>query len=172
MVSKANVPGICAHLTDESSFGPRIAAGAARMEVFERQIGSAPDLHRMGRHPHSPLAPKLARIAQLAPTPHGGRRSEPGTIRRRRRLRSWLASRRAARSSRVRRVILAPHTRHIYAHPVRMASGFGDAVAVRLEVPAIKASRGLAPPSHFTARFRSPVIQRQIMALRAMPGAP
>ena len=48
----------------------------------------------------------------------------------------------------------------------------GDAVAVRLEVPAIKASRGLTPPSHFPVRFHSPVIQRQVMALRAMPGAP
>ena len=47
-----------------------------------------------------------------------------------------------------------------------------DAVAVRLEVPATKASRGLTPPSHFPVRFRSPVIQRQVMALRAMPGAP
>ncbi len=47
-----------------------------------------------------------------------------------------------------------------------------DAVAVRLEVPATKASRGLAPPSHFPVRFRSPVIQRQFMTLRAMPGAP
>ena len=47
-----------------------------------------------------------------------------------------------------------------------------DAVAVRLEVPATKTSRGLTPPSHFPVRFRSPVIQRQLMALRAMPGAP
>jgi hypothetical protein len=47
-----------------------------------------------------------------------------------------------------------------------------DAVAVRLEVPATKASRGLAPACHFPVRFRSPVIQRQFMALRAMPGAP
>ena len=46
-----------------------------------------------------------------------------------------------------------------------------DAVAVRLEVPATMASRGLAPPSHFPVRFRSPVIQRQFTALRAMPGA-
>ena len=47
-----------------------------------------------------------------------------------------------------------------------------DAVAVRLEVPATKTSRGLTPPSHFPVRFRSPVIQRQVMTLRAMPGAP
>lgn len=33
----------------------------------------------------------------------------------------------------------------------------GRAVAVRLGVPDIKASRGLAPPSHFPVRFRSPV---------------
>ncbi len=32
-----------------------------------------------------------------------------------------------------------------------------NAVAVRLEVPATKASRGLAPPSHFPVCFRSPV---------------
>ena len=42
----------------------------------------------------------------------------------------------------------------------------------RLRVPVIKAPRGLSPPSHFPVRFRSPVIQRQFMALRAMPGAP
>jgi hypothetical protein len=42
----------------------------------------------------------------------------------------------------------------------------------RLGVPVIKAPRGLSPPSHFPVRFRSPVIQRQFMALRAMPGAP
>jgi hypothetical protein len=45
-----------------------------------------------------------------------------------------------------------------------------DALAVRLGVPVIKASRGLAPPSHFPARFRSPV-DSAVMALRAMPGA-
>jgi hypothetical protein len=46
----------------------------------------------------------------------------------------------------------------------------GRAVAVRLGVPSIKASRGLTPPSHFPLRFRSAVIQR-LSALRAMPGA-
>ena len=42
----------------------------------------------------------------------------------------------------------------------------------RLGVPVIKASRGLSPPSHFPFRFRSTVILRQSLALRAMPGAP
>ena len=32
-----------------------------------------------------------------------------------------------------------------------------DAVAVRLEVPVIKAPRGLSPPSHFAVRFRLPL---------------
>jgi len=41
----------------------------------------------------------------------------------------------------------------------------------RLRVPVIKVSRGLSPPSHFPLRFRSTVIQRQSLALRAMPGA-
>ena len=45
-----------------------------------------------------------------------------------------------------------------------------DALAVRLGVPVIKASRGLAPPSHFPAHFRLPV-DSATMALRAMPGA-
>ena len=39
-----------------------------------------------------------------------------------------------------------------------------NAVAVRLGVPATKAPRGLAPPSHFPVRFRSPVDS-------AVPGA-
>ena len=47
----------------------------------------------------------------------------------------------------------------------------GDALAVRLAVPVIKARRGLSPPSRPT-RHHSGAGQRQIMALRAMPGAP
>ena len=42
----------------------------------------------------------------------------------------------------------------------------------RLGVPVIKVSRGLSPPSHFPIRFRSSVIPRHSLALRAMPGAP
>jgi hypothetical protein len=39
--------------------------------------------------------------------------------------------------------------------PRRLAT---DAVAVRLAVPVTRVRRGLAPPSHFPARFRLPVI--------------
>ena len=46
----------------------------------------------------------------------------------------------------------------------------GDAVAVRLGVPVIKASRGLSPPSHFPIRFRSR-LPASPMTPRAMPGA-
>jgi len=46
----------------------------------------------------------------------------------------------------------------------------GDALAVRLAVPVIKARRGLSPPSR-PARHHDGAGQRQIMALRAMPGA-
>jgi len=68
--------------------------------------------------------------------------------------------------------------------PVRPATGSKvEATAVhltlrrsflprRLGVPVIKVSRGLSPPSHFPIRFRSSVIPRQSLALRAMPGAP
>ena len=42
----------------------------------------------------------------------------------------------------------------------------------RLGVPVIKVPRGLSPPSHFSVHFRSPVIQRRFLALRAMPGGP
>jgi len=50
-----------------------------------------------------------------------------------------------------------------------------DALAVRLEVPVITASRGLPPPSHFPVRFPSPVandMTTPVLSLRAMPGAP
>jgi hypothetical protein len=43
-------------------------------------------------------------------------------------------------------------------------------LAVRLGVPVIKASKGLAPLSHFPVGFRLPV-DSAVMALRAMPGA-
>lgn len=45
------------------------------------------------------------------------------------------------------------------------------ALAVRLEIPVIKALRGFAPPSHFLAHFRLRVPNTPVMALRAMPGA-
>lgn len=45
-----------------------------------------------------------------------------------------------------------------------------DALAVRLGVPVIKASKGLSPSSHFPVGFRLPV-DNAVMALRAMPGA-
>ena len=44
-----------------------------------------------------------------------------------------------------------------------------DALAVRLAVPVIKVRRGLSPPSHPAPPPRTG--QRQIIALRAMPGA-
>jgi hypothetical protein len=54
----------------------------------------------------------------------------------------------------------------------RRYTPLSGAVAVRLGVPDIKASRGLSPPSHFPLRFRSAVIKRHyVLALRAMPGA-
>ena len=43
-------------------------------------------------------------------------------------------------------------------------------LAVRLGVPVIKVSKGLAPSSHFPVGFRLPVASA-VMALRAMPGA-
>jgi hypothetical protein len=43
-------------------------------------------------------------------------------------------------------------------------------LAVRLGVPVIKVSKGLAPSSHFPVGFRLPV-DSAVMALRAMPGA-
>jgi len=46
------------------------------------------------------------------------------------------------------------------------------ALAVRLAVPVTRARRGLPPPGHFPARFRSPVIQRRARRWRAVPGAP
>ena len=47
----------------------------------------------------------------------------------------------------------------------------GDALAVRLGVATTCSPRGLPPPSHFPARFRSPVDQRLSWRWRAMPGA-
>ena len=47
------------------------------------------------------------------------------------------------------------------------------ALAVRLGVPVIEASRGLSPPSHFPVRFPLPVPKQRAPCtpLRAMPGA-
>jgi len=57
-----------------------------------------------------------------------------------------------------------------FAHSFLPTLPRGNAVAVRLGVPATKAPRGLSPPSHFPVRFRSPV-DSAVLALRAMPGA-
>ena len=69
------------------------------------------------------------------------------------RLATPLASRQTSRSPRVRRVTFAPHTRRIYARPVRVASGFGSLGPLAHQTDASYAARvpraGALPAASF-----------------------
>jgi len=65
--------------------------------------------------------------------------------------------------------IRVPRVRNLPSASFRSHLAVGT-LAVRLGVPVIKASKGLAPSSHFPVGFHLPVTSA-VLALRAMPGA-
>ena len=58
-----------------------------------------------------------------------------------------------------------------FAYGFLPTSPRGDAVAVPLGVPTLRASRGLSPPNHFPGGFRLPVAGIPSETPRVMPGA-